>query len=109
MNIERYEAVLDNVLRTTDHRKDYKEVDPESGRVTDYADSRMMKIGDLVGTITVTIFASVLPMLAVIALFYVKDTLKRIGLSISFSAIFGIALRCFTSARLKDIFAATAA
>ena len=46
MGIEKYEAVLYHVLTATDQNKDYKEVDPESGRVTDYADSRMIKIGN---------------------------------------------------------------
>lgn len=55
-----------------------------------------------------TIVASLLPIVAIIVLYAVKGTWRRIYVTITFTALFGIAMAC-TSARKSEIFAATAA
>lgn len=53
--------------------------------------------------------STLLPSLAIIALYLVKDPLSRLGAIVGFSATFSLVLAIFTKARPVEVFAATAA
>ncbi|KAK8133175.1 hypothetical protein PG999_001348 [Apiospora kogelbergensis] len=53
--------------------------------------------------------SSLLPILSIIALFFVKDTLARLGLVCVFTVIFSLCMLTATHCRRVEIFAATAA
>ncbi|KAH0551432.1 hypothetical protein GP486_007354 [Trichoglossum hirsutum] len=84
-------------------RKNRKFIDVESG-IVEYRDASLARIS----TIAATTLSSILPILAVLVLYFVKSTLKRIGVMIGFTTVFAAALATFTSARRVEIFAATA-
>lgn len=69
-----------------------------------YSNKRM---GEISRTITM-IVASVLPTLAILALYFVRTPLVRIGLVIVFTAVFSIALTVFTNASAEGVFTSTA-
>lgn len=50
-----------------------------------------------------------MPLVAIIVLYFVKDTIKRLGVAIVFTSLFAAALTLSTSARRIEIFASTAA
>jgi hypothetical protein len=58
------------------------------------------------GTIIVSLFSSIIPLLAIIALYYVKGTPRRLGVAAGFTIGFAIALVIFTRAKKSEIFAA---
>ena len=61
------------------------------------------------GTFIATILSSMLPLLAVLVLYFVKETLQRIYVMLAFTLTFASSLAIFTSARRIEIFASTAA
>ena len=61
-----------------------------------------------IGFLVATIFSSVIPLVSIIALYFVKNTLKRIGIAAAFTALFAVAVSVFTTARRIEIFAGTA-
>jgi predicted RND superfamily exporter protein len=77
--------------------------DLETG-VLAYNDVYFRRLNKLI----VTTVASLLPIVAIIVLYAVKSTWRRIYVAIAFTALFGIAMAC-TNARQSEIFAATAA
>ncbi|KAK7999403.1 hypothetical protein PG990_012003 [Apiospora arundinis] len=80
----------------------------EQGELTalwNYSDRHVRLVANLVGSG----ISSLLPMLSIIALFYVKDTLARLGLVCVFTAIFSFFMFLATQCRRVEIFAATAA
>ena len=84
-------------------------VDPESGRVLHYDNSRVVRGFLLVCSSIGVLIASLLPVLAILALYYVEDMLKRIGITICLTSLFGFAMNLFTSATVKEVFGASAA
>ncbi|KAK8006695.1 hypothetical protein PG991_012992 [Apiospora marii] len=62
-----------------------------------------------VGSAAVAALSSTLPTLAILALYFVRDMVTRMGLVILFTTIFSIALAIFTDAKKIEIFSATAA
>lgn len=56
-----------------------------------------------------TTLASLLPILAIVILYLVKDTAKRLGLIAAFTAVFAVCLAVVTKARRVDVFSTTAA
>ena len=78
--------------------------DPDSG-IVEYPDTRLTTISNAVGVI----FASLVPTISVLVLYFIKNMLVRIGLLVVFTAIFSAALALFTSARKIEIFSAIAA
>ena len=78
--------------------------DPDSG-IVEYEDTRLTTISNAVGVI----FASLVPTVSVLVLYFIKDMLVRIGLLVVFTAVFSAALALFTSARKIEIFSAIAA
>jgi hypothetical protein len=53
--------------------------------------------------------STLLPSLAVLALYMIHDPLSRLGAIVGFSAAFSLVLAFFTKARPVEVFAATAA
>jgi hypothetical protein len=53
--------------------------------------------------------STLLPSLAVLALYLINDPLARLGAIVGFSAAFSLVLAIFTKARPVEVFAATAA
>jgi hypothetical protein len=78
--------------------------DAECG-IPQYREASLTRISSVVATTA----SSILPLLAVLVLWYVKNTLHRILVMIGFTAMFTASLAIFTSARRIEIFAATAA
>lgn len=79
-------------------------VDPDSG-IVEYDNKLLNKISKGVGVT----FASLVPTLSVLVLYFVKSQVTRLGLLIVFTAIFSASLATFTSARRIEIFSAVAA
>jgi hypothetical protein len=57
----------------------------------------------------VTVAAASLPVVAVLILYFIKNTLKRIYVLIGLTVAFAISTKLLTSAKSIEIFAATAA
>ena len=79
-------------------------VDPDSG-IVEYEDTRLTAISNAVGVM----FASLVPTISVLVLYFIKNMLVRIGLLVVFTAVFAAALAVFTKARKIEIFSAIAA
>lgn len=82
-------------------------VDPSdhSAGLYNYSDGAIAKISALVATV----LSSVLPIAGVIVLYFVENTLARIGIIAGMTALFSLCLALLTSAKKSEIFAATAA
>lgn len=85
-------------------RKEPINEDPDSG-IVDYEDTRLAVISNAVAVI----FASLVPTVSVLVLYFIKNMLVRIGLLVLFTAVFAAALALFTNARKIEIFSAIAA
>ena len=83
--------------------------DSELGRVYNSESTHMGRTMKILWTFAITLFASLLPVLAILVLYFVKHTLYRIAITIAFTAFFGVVLIVFTSAELEEVFGATAA
>ncbi|KAK7987084.1 hypothetical protein PG988_002072 [Apiospora saccharicola] len=70
-----------------------------------YSDNHIRLVSNLVGSGV----SSLLPMLSIVALFYVEDTLARLGLVCAFTVVFSLFMFVTTQCRRVEIFAATAA
>jgi hypothetical protein len=77
----------------------------DEAHLYNYPDSAIAKLSSLVATV----LSSVLPIAGVIVLYFVKNTLARIGIIAGMTALFSLCLALLTSARKSEIFAATAA
>lgn len=75
------------------------------GKIRYYAPEKIKRVGDGI----VVALSAVLPTLAILVLYFVKNMIKRIGLVILFTAIFAIAMAVLTGAKKIEIFSATAA
>jgi hypothetical protein len=78
-------------------------IDEESGMV-EYSEEKLDKVGMVISTT----LSSILPVVAVLALYGERDLLKRIYIMIAITATFAILLAIFSNARRIGIFAATA-
>jgi Zn-dependent protease len=77
----------------------------DSAGLYDYSDRTITKLSSLVATV----LSSVLPIGGVIVLYFVENTLARIGIIAGMTGLFSLCLALLTSARKSEIFAATAA
>ena len=75
------------------------------GGVTQYSDSKMAKIS----TFIASVMSSILPVIAILVLYFVQRTVVRLYVTIGLTTLFASSLAIFTSARHHEIFAATAA
>lgn len=71
----------------------------------EYDDRIVVHVADITGTM----ISSLLPIMAVVVLYIVKDMKKRLGLVAVFTMLFSGALLVTTKARRVEIFSATAA
>lgn len=78
--------------------------DPESG-IVEYSDTHITGFVKVLGTVV----ASVLPISSIVALYFVRNILVRLGLIIIFTALFSLAMAIFSGARQVEIFAASSA
>lgn len=90
-------------LVTEKHEQDEEKI--LDGKIRYYAPEKIKRVGDGI----VVALSAVLPTLAILVLYFVKDMIQRIGLVILFTAVFAIAMAVFTGAKKIEIFSATAA
>ena len=86
-----------------------KVIDIESGHVEDYSNSSLRVFANFFQKCFTAILASLYPILAILALHSIPSTLERIEVTIGFTVALGLFLTFFTSAKTKDVIAATAA
>lgn len=70
-----------------------------------YSDS---KISGFIRLLAI-VFSSVMPVLSIIGLYYIRSQTARLGCVVAFSALCSAVLATFTNARTVDIIAASAA
>ena len=73
--------------------------------IVQYDDTRLTTISKAVSVV----FASLVPTVSVLVLYFIENMLVRIGLLVVFTAVFSAALALFTKARKIEIFSAIAA
>lgn len=78
--------------------------DPESGLAT-YRNKRIERGVD----IFVTVLASMIPIASILVLYFVLNTLYRLGIAVAFTGAFALCLAATTRARRVEVFAATSA
>lgn len=76
-----------------------------SAGLYNYSDRTITKLSSLVATVV----SSVLPIAGVIVVYFVENTLARIGIIAGMTALFSLCLALLTAARKSEIFAAAAA
>lgn len=69
-----------------------------------YNESKLIRAG----TIIATVLSSLLLVLSVLILYVVKNTYSHVGIAAGFTTLFAFFLATFSSARMVEIFAATA-
>jgi hypothetical protein len=69
-----------------------------------YSDSVLTRTGEIVGTMC----ASMLPILAIVILYFIQSMSRRLGAIAAFTFIFSAVLGVFSNGRRIEIFAATA-
>jgi hypothetical protein len=74
-----------------------------SAGITSYSDSRIARALDLFGTIISSLF----PISSIVALYFVDNMGRRLGIIAAFTAVFSLCLAIMTNARKVEIFAAT--
>ena len=70
-----------------------------------YDEAALTKISNVV----TAILSSLLPTVVILVLYFVNRMLTRIGLIITFTSVFSLALALFTEAKKVEVFTATAA
>jgi hypothetical protein len=85
----------------------FKQASPDFGSegITSYSDRAIVKFSSVV----TTVISSVFPIVGVIILFFMTDTLARLGVIAALTGVFSFILAVVTKARKVEIFAATAA
>ena len=82
----------------------HKPTDVENG-IWKYEEKVVLRAADIIGTL----ISSLLPIVAVVVLYCVKDMLVRLGMVALFTVLFSLALVLVTKAKRVEVFAATAA
>lgn len=75
------------------------------GSIYVYDEKIVIRTADMVGTAV----SSLLPVLAVVVLYCIREMLTRLGMVALFTVLFSLALMATTKAKRVEIFAATAA
>jgi hypothetical protein len=108
MNTDILSRVIRNKLVPSIHNllgakfKDSISCAPESS-ITQYSDGLINSAINVLGTVV----SSLLPVLAIVVLYYVKDMLARLGCIAAFTGLFSLALGLMTQGSRVEIFAAT--
>ena len=79
-------------------------MDTEAGIVR-YEESSVIVVTNIIGTV----LSSLLPIISIIVLYLVEETLTRLDIMVVFTTLFSATLTIFTAARRVEIFASTAA
>ena len=58
-------------------------------------------------TVLISVLSATLPVLSIVALYFIQTTLKRIGAVVAFTIVFAFTLAMCTEARRLEIFAST--
>ena len=82
----------------------YSVWDAKTGLV-DYSEAFLVTLADNISTVV----ASLLPVVSTIVLYFIGDTIARLGTIVALMAIFAMVLTIFTEAKRIEIFNATAA
>jgi hypothetical protein len=85
------------------------EADVELGPIHDIEELLVIRTSRRIWHVLVTLLASMLPVLAILILYFVKRTLYRIAIAIGLTMVAGLFLKIFTAAQTKEVFGATAA
>ena len=85
------------------------EADVELGPIQQVDNLYLVRTSIQIWRLFVTLSAAMLPVLAILILYFVKRTLYRIAIAVGLTAIAGLFLKAFTAAQTKEIFGATAA
>jgi hypothetical protein len=81
-----------------------KAIDPDSG-IQHYSEQRLLKINNIL----ISVLGAAMPIVAIVALYFVKTEGGRLGAMAGFTVVFALLLAIFTNARRLEIAAATAA
>jgi hypothetical protein len=81
-----------------------KAIDPDSG-ILHYSEQRLLKINNIL----ISVLGAAMPIVAIVALYFVKTEGGRLGAMAGFTVVFALLLAIFTNARRLEIAAATAA
>jgi len=96
--------------KKTPPRPDFFDVEEgKLGRAEDFDKKGFPRFMAFVWRLAVLLTSSMIPVLAVLVLYYIPQTINRIGAAIGMTAFAALFLRFFTSASIKEIFGATAA
>ncbi|KAK4949757.1 hypothetical protein LTR10_011599 [Elasticomyces elasticus] len=98
-----YHATM--VVKSCLRKKNKIHCPQEDSGIAEYSDTRITTIAQMVGAV----LASLLPILAIVALHLVHTTGTRLGLVTVFSAIFSTALWFLNDGKLIEVFSATSA
>ncbi len=78
--------------------------DPESG-ICRYEERKIERAVDIL----VTVLASLIPIVSILILYSVGNTLDRLAIAVAFTGLFSFCLAVTTKARRVEVFAATSA
>jgi hypothetical protein len=81
-----------------------KIIDPNSG-VMHYSERRLLKFNNIL----ISVVGAILPIVAIVGLYFIKSEGGRIGAMAGFTLVFAIVIATFTEARRLEVAAATAA
>jgi predicted RND superfamily exporter protein len=62
-----------------------------------------------ISKVITTVIGALLPVIAIVVLYYINDMKKRLGLLVLFTAVFSLSLTLATKAKVTEIFGATSA
>jgi hypothetical protein len=87
--------------------KNHKKPIPEAplSEIAHYQEKTLMSVANILGTL----IASLLPIASIVILYFVNNTVVRLGVTVAFTAMFSICLILLTQAKRIEIFAATSA
>jgi len=92
------------MIEDLDVVQSYIPEEPES-EISHYSEAHLTSAVHVLGTV----MASLLPISAIVILYFVSSLLARLGIVVAFTALFSFALALITQAKRIEIFAATSA
>ncbi|KAM0721389.1 hypothetical protein Q7P37_002313 [Cladosporium fusiforme] len=98
-------AFIHFLHRTSKHGSTSDAIDDEGREILEFSEEKLIRINNIV----VSVISAVLPVAAIVALFFIKTEGGRIGAMAGFTFFFAVVLAVFTNARRLEIAASTAA
>lgn len=90
--------------RKSDGHSFRKSIDPGSG-ILHYSESSLLKINNII----ISVVGAAMPIVAIVALYFIKTEGGRLGATAGFTVLFALVLAVCTNARRLEIAASTAA